>query len=87
MGRMTRDDWREQLGRNLPGAPRTPCPMTRRERDTVGLAAQGLTKVEAAEALGLAESTVKRHLERARRRLGARNTAHVVAIAVRAGWV
>jgi len=58
--------------------------LTERQTDVVGLLARGLTVRHAAELLGLSEHTVKQHVSDARLRLGARNTAHMGALALHA---
>jgi DNA-binding CsgD family transcriptional regulator len=49
----------------------------------IRLAAEGLTYVEAAQKAGVSPFTMKQQLKLARRKLGARNTAHAVSIAIR----
>lgn len=61
--------------------------LTPRQRQLVELAADGNTEREIAELTGLHERTVGQHLYMARKRIGARNTAHAVAIAIRHGLV
>lgn len=56
-----------------------------REIEVVELAAEGLGNVEIARRLGLSALTVKSHLARMTRRLGARDRAHLVLLALRAG--
>lgn len=56
-----------------------------KQREVVKLASAGLTNPEIALVLGLNPGTVRNHLEKARDALGARNTAHAVAIAARVG--
>lgn len=51
------------------------------------LAADGMTKDEIGRTLFIMEATVRRHMTDLREKLGARNTAHAVAIAVRRGWI
>jgi DNA-binding CsgD family transcriptional regulator len=51
------------------------------------MAAQGCSERETAAALNLAPATVRNHLQRARRRLDARNTTEAVARAMAAGWL
>ena len=58
-----------------------------RERDVVSLAAQGLTSVAVAEALSLSRATVETHFRNAVRRLGARNRAHAIALALTRGEI
>jgi DNA-binding CsgD family transcriptional regulator len=62
-------------------------PLTRRERDVIGLAAKGLTTAEIARSIKLSPATVRTYLSRAERKLGARNRAHAVALAVGMGVV
>lgn len=56
--------------------------LTGRQLDVLGLLARGLTAERVAVLLGISEITVKKHSQDARARLGARNTAHAVAIAL-----
>lgn len=60
-------------------------PLTRREREIVVLTSAGLTSKEVALRIELAPRTVERHLENARHKMGARNRAHLIAIANDAG--
>jgi DNA-binding CsgD family transcriptional regulator len=57
------------------------------ELSVLRLAAEGHTTQETASRLGIGFETVKAELAKARRRLGARNTAHAVAIAARRGLI
>ena len=60
--------------------PATPLPdLTARERDCLAFAADGHTDVEIAGLLGIAETTVRFHINNARRKLGATNRTHAVA--------
>lgn len=52
-----------------------------REREVVRLVQRGLTNAEIAEALGISLATVKTHLTRSFRKLGARSRAEAIAIA------
>jgi DNA-binding CsgD family transcriptional regulator len=61
--------------------------LTRGQLQLVERAARGETALEIAAALGVAANTVEMGLQRARLRLGARNTAHLAAIAVARGLV
>jgi len=56
--------------------------VTRREREILALAALGADVNEIAEELTLATATVKTHLRNDYKKLGARNRAHAVAIAL-----
>jgi len=58
-----------------------------RQRQVLTLAADGMTKDEIGRTLFIMEATVRRHMTDLREKLGARNTAHAVAIAVRRGWI
>lgn len=51
----------------------------------LALVAEGCDYREAAEVAGVEHETIKKQLQNARRRLGARNTAHAVALAFRSG--
>ena len=75
---------REPSPEREPAAPAWAThPLTSRELDVVRLIAAGQTDHEIAQALFVAESTVKSHVKRLLVKLGARNRAHVVAIALR----
>jgi DNA-binding CsgD family transcriptional regulator len=54
-----------------------------REQDVLELIAAGLTDVEIGRNLTISEFTVKSHIKRLPIKLGARNRAHAVAVAVR----
>jgi DNA-binding NarL/FixJ family response regulator len=59
--------------------------LSRRELQVLTLTADGLSNGEIARELGLSALTVKSHLSRMTRRLGARDRAHLVLLAMRAG--
>lgn len=59
--------------------------LTPRQIDVLALAADGCGSAEIAARLGVSANTVKTHLLGVYRRLGARNAAHAVALAMRAG--
>lgn len=66
----------------MPGSLRaaaSPPPLSARERQMLELVADGLTNREIAQRLYLAESTVKRHLSTAFRRLGVRSRREAAA--------
>ena len=67
--------------------PAPGCPLSAREREVVGLAADGLGVKQIAARLKLSPNTIKSHLARIARKVGADNTTHAVAIALRAGWI
>lgn len=61
--------------------------LTEREREIVGLVAQGLSNDEIAGRLFLSPLTAKTHVNRAMAKLGARDRAQLVVLAYRAGLV
>ena len=61
--------------------------LTRRETEILHLAAEGRTGPEIAGLLMVSPSTVKTHLESAYRKLGARDRASAVAVAIRLGLI
>lgn len=65
----------------------THLPLTRRQREVIAMSADGLSINEIAEALNIASNTVKVHVNRAMRRLGARNRTHAVATLLREGTI
>jgi DNA-binding NarL/FixJ family response regulator len=56
--------------------------LTPRQKDVLELLARGLPNRQVARLLGISEWTVREHSHEARLSLGARNTAHAVAIAL-----
>jgi DNA-binding NarL/FixJ family response regulator len=58
-----------------------------RQTDVVQLAADGSTNVEIAATLAISLETVKAHMAHASERLGTRNRAGSVAVALRAGFI
>jgi DNA-binding NarL/FixJ family response regulator len=66
-----------------PAADRSRPPITRRQRQVLQLYADGLSTAQAAEQLELSEQTVRTHAKASLSRLGARDRAHAVAIALR----
>lgn len=61
--------------------------LTEREREIVGLVAQGLSNDDIAARLYLSPLTAKTHVNRAMTKLGARDRAQLVVLAYRAGLV
>ncbi len=59
--------------------------LTTREAQVLSLTAQGNTRRDVAVALQIGEETVKAHLDKARRKLGAKTTPHAIALAIAAG--
>ena len=59
--------------------------LTVREREVLRLAANGYTSKEIARQIAIAHRTVERHIENARLKLGARNRAHLISNALKAG--
>ncbi|MEU7587830.1 response regulator transcription factor [Micromonospora sp. NPDC049230] len=59
--------------------------LTSREREVVGLVADGLSTVEVAGRLGMSPATAKTHTNRAMTKLGARDRAQLVVFAYRSG--
>ena len=57
--------------------------LTQRELSVLKIASDGRTADEIAKALDLGMETVRSHLKKARTKLGARNSAHAVAEAMR----
>jgi two-component system, NarL family, nitrate/nitrite response regulator NarL len=60
-------------------------PLTPRERDVLGLLAEGLSNKAIAKRLGVSDHTVKFHLNAVLGKLGARNRTEAVTNALRAG--
>lgn len=69
----------------MTGARYTSPHLCARERQILGMLAEGMTRVEVEKALMVAESTVKTHLRHAFRVMDARNIAHAVSLAYRRG--
>ena len=62
-------------------------PLSDRERQVLRLAGEGRTSVEIAQALGLAEGTVRNYLSEAIGKLGAGNRVEAARIAREQGWL
>jgi DNA-binding NarL/FixJ family response regulator len=65
------------------GPPTTAVRLTRREREVLSLLIAGESQTEIARTLSISARTVAKHVEHLVAKLGARNRAHAVAIAVR----
>jgi DNA-binding CsgD family transcriptional regulator len=61
--------------------------LSRREREVLAQVASGRPDEEIAHVLGVSPETVRTHWRNARRKLGARNRPHGVAIAIRHGLI
>ena len=70
------------LGFNLHAPLTGPIALTPRETETLTWVAKGKTRWEVGVILSISEETVKVHLENARRKLGASNTTHAIAVAM-----
>lgn len=70
----------------IPERPR-PHGITKRQCQVLLCASHGLQTKETAVVLGLAVDTVNDHEASARRKLAAKNMAHALAIALRAGLI
>jgi DNA-binding CsgD family transcriptional regulator len=74
------------LGADLRGNPGS-THITRREREVLRLLADGCPTEEIALQLFISTETVRTHIAKARRKLGARTRAEAVATAVRSGLI
>ncbi|PXX95963.1 response regulator transcription factor [Halomonas sp. LBP4] len=61
--------------------------LTKRQRQIVSLLAEGHTAEQCAAALHRSIGTIRRHIVLACERVYARNTTHLVALAITHGWV
>jgi DNA-binding NarL/FixJ family response regulator len=86
---ITRDVFREVTGRPtvIPDAGEGVGPLTAREREVLSLVALGLSNLEIAARLSVAESTIKTHLARVLTKLRLRNRAQAVVAAYQTGLV
>jgi len=77
----------EFAGRPAPPAARGPSldPLTDREREVVGLVAEGLSNDEIAERLVVSPATIRTHVGRAMSKLDARDRAQLVVMAFQTG--
>ncbi|WP_084265130.1 response regulator [Actinomadura macra] len=62
-------------------------PLTERESEVLELASRGASASQIAEDLVLTIGTVRNHLSRINRKVGARNRVHAIRIAEDAGWL
>jgi len=65
----------------IPGVGKMGLRLTRRQQELVPMIARGLTNKEIASHLNLSEQTVKNHIHRMLRKVGANDRLHVVEIA------
>jgi DNA-binding CsgD family transcriptional regulator len=82
-------DWPEdELGPLEDGtAQPLPGPLSPREREVLSLVAAGADLQQVADELAISPATVRTHLGNAHRKLGARNRAHSVALAIQRGLI
>lgn len=78
----------EEAGRSAPNGGAEPdgrTPLTRREREVLGLLAKGITYEEAARMLGISLGTIQSHVKSLYRKLEVTSKAEAAAEAVRRG--
>jgi PAS domain S-box-containing protein len=75
---LTTSRWGRHFRRSVP-TERAPGQLSEREREIVGLVAQGRTGPEIADELHIAPDTVRKHVQNAMTKTGARSRAHLVA--------
>ena len=63
------------------------APFTKRELEVLRLYCKYLTTKEIAEALVLSESTVRKHIENMREKVGAKSAMNLVAYVLSNGWI
>lgn len=61
--------------------------LSAREKETLTYLSHGLTIAQAAQVMGIAFETARSHKRHACLKLGAKNTAHAIARAMRAGLI
>jgi DNA-binding NarL/FixJ family response regulator len=70
-----------------PGGNNASSPLTRRQREILQMFADGHSTERTARALGVSPETIRTHAKAVLGRLGARDRAHAVAIALRGGLI
>lgn len=60
-----------------------PEPLSQKEETVISLCAEGLGNIDIARVMGIAESTVRKHLEHALKKLGCRTSRQAVAVWIR----
>lgn len=65
----------------------TTRPLSSREQDAIRLIADGLSRGQAADRLGISENTFRVYIDSARHKLGALNIPHAVALAAHRGLI
>jgi DNA-binding CsgD family transcriptional regulator len=82
-------DWPEEelIDSALPIPSQVSRTLSGREQEVLALVAAGLSLREIADDLAIAEATARTHLANANRKLGARNRAHAVALALQLGLI
>lgn len=73
-------------GRGGP-TPTPPDQLTAREAEVINCLARGATHHQAAADLGISHKTINNHLEKARQRMGAQTTLHLLALAIHHGQI
>jgi DNA-binding NarL/FixJ family response regulator len=76
---------RHLAGEDLSDLPA--CPLTERELEVVGLAAQGLTNYDIAQKLYISVRTVEAHLSHVYTKLGVGSRTEAVVYAIGRGWI
>jgi DNA-binding NarL/FixJ family response regulator len=72
---------------SLPASMSVSPDLSPRLSQVLELTSQGLTEKEIAHKLGLSKWTIDSYMQELRLRLGARNKAQMLMLAVAAGWV
>lgn len=65
----------------------TTRPLSNREQDAIRLIADGLSRGQAADKLGISENTFRVYIDSARHKLGALNIPHAIALAAHRGLI